>query len=374
MSPSFKRTLFCIFFVFIHSIAARLTFRRKMESPEEVIKEMREVTRKLQDEELISVENIIASINFPDVENNVVEISYILDLNTLLTLNNVAVIVFQFNFGNPDLDSVEVFLNDIQLPNNFFNLEEFQNGLVVRSVDIDGNEIDPGFFTFEYKFAVENLICNHPAGGSAIAATWINFFQSNLAGAQPKVVGVDYTVPFTPEELNFTIQPPGVGEEVVNDNGDGSMTVFVTYNPQNIGLGQGFDSENIFFRFNQDVVEEANNCIILEEGNGVIVFFVVVIAMVICCVGSALLLNRHFDRVEARRRRERRAANLLNYPGSPDIVLAPGGDAANTTVRAVLEDDDPEELNAIGPVTTIQVQLTGVDNEENDEDNLGSTL
>ena len=81
------------------------------------------------------------------------------------------------------------------------------------------------------------------------------------------------------------------------------------------------------------------------------------------------VIQRIYDSRNPPSRRGRN--NRLNvFPGSPDIVVSPDAAAQETTVRAVLEDDDPRELDAVMPVTTIQVHLEA---ERNDESNAVNT-
>lgn len=70
------------------------------------------------------------------------------------------------------------------------------------------------------------------------------------------------------------------------------------------------------------------------------------------------MINRHYDQRLARQREEarRNRFNLL-FPGNPDLILRPAGEGEVNTVQAVLEEEDPNELDAAVPTTTIQVRL-----------------
>lgn len=77
-----------------------------------------------------------------------------------------------------------------------------------------------------------------------------------------------------------------------------------------------------------------------------------------CCLICVALINRHYDQRLARQREEarRNRFNLL-FPGNPDLILRPAGEGEVNTVQAVLEEEDPNELDAAVPTTTIQVRL-----------------
>lgn len=201
----------------------------------------------------------------------------------------------------------------------------------------------------------------------SLIASWIPALIEDFS---PQQVDLSFTVPRSPLNVSdFNLVPASFLQNNVHQTAE-TLTFFYPFEAFEISA-----IDEMFFQWNEEVFPgELNECPLPPDPN--FELFVIVASIPIAACACLILLGicqRVFEmREEARlgrRRMHRFGFGLSIFSGSPDIILSPqhreSDSDEGTTVRAIYENDDPLELDAIVPVTTIQVRLEGTDDDSN---------
>lgn len=333
-------------------------------------------------------DNLIATLTLPSLSENLLEIEVIHDITVPNTLRNLARgFYITEGFGEILFETIESFfiVSDINNTDLVFEVDNSRffsnNEFDINAADFCLSENIQGEITFVTRFQVRDAVCNID-GEQAISATWFPFidnFGYEFLEIDYKVrrgedgFGDDFEFVFTPDTATAF--------EIRNDSE--FFTLFLPYSVEDLGFDTNADEasrENIFLFLGDTFFEDAPNCITVEINP-----LAIYIAFIICLIPTAisivvfvLVIERLYKYRHCRIRQGNQNEFNLLFPGSPDIVLQPNTGEVNT-VQAVLEADDPRELDAAIPINTIQVTLNQPEHqeevgEEDDENEVHATL